>query len=173
MTLLQTHEDLVLFDDAVINALDLDCLGSPATVRRELAREPSVMDRRRGEAGRKDCRVRVERAIEVPKDTVIPKVTLATKSRIGTGKVSENAHIAESLLSEKDGLAGFGDNDTNRSSYSEPAESLMRTAENFSKLVEDWRTISLRWHCSKLDCDDVLSELGPWQMLLLEDSIER
>ena len=50
MTLLQTHEDLVRepIDDAVINALDLDSEWI-ASVRRELAREPSVMDRRRGE----------------------------------------------------------------------------------------------------------------------------
>ena len=44
------HEDPVReqIDDAVINALDLDSEWV-ASVRRELAREPSVMDRRRGD----------------------------------------------------------------------------------------------------------------------------
>ena len=46
----QIHEDRVRnqIDDAVINALDMDS-ESVASVRRELAREPSVMDRRRGD----------------------------------------------------------------------------------------------------------------------------
>ena len=44
------HEDPVReqIDDAVVNALDLEAEWV-ASVRRELAREPSVMDRRRGD----------------------------------------------------------------------------------------------------------------------------
>ena len=58
----------------------------------------------------------------MPKDTVIPKVTLDTNVPYRYWEGQENAHIAESLLDlKRNGLVDLAINDTNRSRYSEPA----------------------------------------------------